>query len=67
MPLHGLEDFAITDDADSFYRYCKTFREAGEVAFKAIKLEDGFDRAFFDPNGQRDFADDLTEENGAES
>lgn len=59
--------FVITDDAESFYRYCKTFREAGEVEFKAIKLEDGFDRAFFDPNGQRDFTDEMAGENGPEA
>ena len=57
-------EFVITDDSESFYRYCKLFKEAGEVQFKAIKLEDGFDRAFFDPNGQRDFTDGLTEGNG---
>ena len=60
-------EFVITDDAESFFRYCKTFKEAGEVQFKAIKLEDGFDRAFFDPNGQRDFTDGLEEGNGGQS
>ena len=60
-------EFIITDDSASFYRYCKLFKEAGEVQFKAIKLEDGFDRAFFDPNGQRDFTDGLTEGNGPET
>lgn len=55
-------DFAITDDSASFYRYGKTFKDAGDVRFKAIKLEDGFDRSFFDPNGQRDFTDELAEE-----
>lgn len=60
-------EFVITDDGESFYRYCKTFKEAGEVQFKAIQLEDGFDRAFFDPNGQRDFTDGLDEGNGAQS
>lgn len=59
-------EFVITDDAESFHRYCTTFKEAGEVAFKAIKLEDGFDRAFFDPNGQCDFTDQMAEENGAQ-
>jgi predicted nucleic acid-binding protein len=59
-------EFVITDDADSFYRYCKIFKEAGQVQFKAIKLEDEFDRAFFDPNGQRDFTDGLTEGSGPE-
>jgi len=58
-------DLVITDDAQSFYKYCITFKEDGEVRFRAIKLEDGFDRAFFDPSGQRDFSDDLGA--GAES
>lgn len=52
-------EFVVTDDAESFFRYCKTFREAGEVGFKAIKLVDGFDRAFFDANGQREFGDEF--------
>jgi predicted nucleic acid-binding protein len=52
-------EFAITDDGESFYKFCQTFKEAGEVQFRAIKLADGFERAFFDPNGQRDFTDDL--------
>ena len=53
-------EFAITDDSDSFYRYCRRLKESGEVQFTAIKLEDGFDRAFF-ANGQRDFDDRLME------
>ena len=57
-------EFVITDDSESFFRYCKTFKDAGEVQFKTVKLEDGFDRAFFDANGQRDFTDGLTDENG---
>ncbi len=60
-------EFVITDDTESFYRFCKTFKDAGEVPFKAIKLEDGFDRAFFDPNGQRDFTDGLDEGNGGQA
>lgn len=52
-------EFAITDDSESFYKYCQVYKDAGEVEFRAIKLADGFDRAFFDPNGQRDFTDDL--------
>lgn len=54
-------EFIITDDTESFYRYCKSLKETGDVRFKTIKLEDGFDRAFFDPNGQRDFEDGLGE------
>ena len=55
-------EFVITDDSESFYRFCKTFKDAGEVQFKPIKLQDGFDRAFFDPAGQRDFSDGLEED-----
>ena len=60
-------EFVITDDAESFFRYCKALKEAGDVQFKAIKLEDGFDRAFFDPNGQRDFTDGLEGGEGSAS
>jgi predicted nucleic acid-binding protein len=52
-------EYVITDDSESFYRYCETFKAAGKVSFKAIKLADGFDRAFFN-GGQRDFADGLS-------
>lgn len=60
-------EFVITDDTESFHRFCQTFRDAGEVQFKAIKLDDGFDRAFFDANGQRDFTDDLNTGSDAQS
>jgi len=59
-------EFVITDDAESFYRYCSGLKAAGDVHFKAIKLQDGFDRAFFDANGQREFTDDLTGTEAAE-
>jgi predicted nucleic acid-binding protein len=54
-------EFVITEDVESFFRYCQAFKNAGEVQFKALKLIDGFDRAFLDPNGQRDFTEDLGE------
>ena len=60
-------EFLITDDTKSFYRYCTKFKEAGDVQFKAIKLDDGFDRAFFDPNQQRDLMDSLNDEEDTES
>jgi hypothetical protein len=60
-------EFVITDDTRSFYRFCKTLKDAGEVQFKTIKLDDGFDRAFFDANGQRDFTDDLNAGSDAQS
>ncbi len=51
-------EFVITDDSDSFHRYCEIFRNAGKVSFSAIKLADGFDRAFLN-GGQRDFDDEM--------
>lgn len=51
--------YVITDDTESFSRYCEVLKAHGEVDFKTIKLEDGFDSAFFDPNGQRDFTDTV--------
>ena len=60
-------EFVATDDKDTFFAYCRTFKESGEVQFKTIKLEDGFDRAFFDPNGQRDFEDGLETDNPEEN
>jgi predicted nucleic acid-binding protein len=60
-------EFVVTDDADSFFRYCRTFRAVGEIQFKAIKLVDGFDRAFFDANGQRDFTDSLEDTGGGQA
>ena len=59
-------EFVITDDSESFFRYCQTFKAAGKVQFKAVKLEDGFDRAYFN-GGQRDFTDGLTDEENQSS
>lgn len=58
-------EFVITDDSETFHRYCQAFKGAGEIQFKSIRLDDGFDRAFFDPNGQRDFTDGLEEDAGS--
>ena len=43
----------ITDDSNSFYRYASTLQQAGKSPCKPIKLEDGFDLSFFEPDGQR--------------
>jgi predicted nucleic acid-binding protein len=43
----------ITDDTRSLYKFARELTVAGKASFRAIKLEDGFDLAFFDPNGQR--------------
>lgn len=49
----------ITDDTRLFYRFAESLRTDGTAAFRPIKLEDGFDRAFFDSAGQRDFHNTL--------
>ena len=59
-------EYVITDDSESFYRFCETFKTAGKVSFKAIKLADGFDLAFFN-GGQRDFTDGLTDGDSTQS
>ena len=43
----------ITDDTRSFYKFARELIVAGQATFRAIKLEEGFDVAFFDPAGQR--------------
>lgn len=53
--------YLITDDTQSLYRFATVLKTSGKAQFKAVKLEDGFDRAFFDSNGQRDFTDQLEE------
>lgn len=59
--------YVITDDSRSFYKFAAHFREIGQVSFRPIKLEDGFDRAFFDPNGQREFTDQFAEGDGPDA
>ena len=54
--------FVITDDSKSLYKFAQQLAATGQVAFRPIKLDDGFDRSFFDPSGQRDFTDQLSEE-----
>ena len=43
--------YLITDDNDTFYRYAVGLTTTGQSTFKAIKLEDGFDLAYFRTNG----------------
>jgi predicted nucleic acid-binding protein len=49
----------ITEDADSLARMASDLKAAGKVGFTIICLKDGFDRAFLDPSGQRDFEDAM--------
>ena len=44
--------FLITDDTKTFYRYAFNLQQAGKSPCKPIKLEDGFDLSFFEPDGQ---------------
>ena len=54
--------YAITDDSRTFYKYAQQLVQTGAAAFHPIKLEDGFDPAFFN-GGQREFslADEETD------
>jgi len=60
--------WVITDDQNSFHRFAEQAIRLGRASFRSIKLSDGFDKAFFDANGQRDFDDALEHgEDGGES
>jgi len=45
--------YVITDDAGSFYRFGKMMESEASAEFRTIKLDDGFDAAFFN-GGQRE-------------
>jgi predicted nucleic acid-binding protein len=47
--------YAITDDSRTFYKYAQQLVQTGAAAFRPIKLEDGFDPAFFN-GGQRELS-----------
>ncbi len=49
--------YVITDDKNSFHRYAERARANGQAFFKAISLADGFDSAYFAPDGQKSFVD----------
>ena len=52
-------EFIITADSKTLCRFCESLLKAGEVKFTAIRLEDGYDSAHFDPQRQKDFLDAL--------
>jgi predicted nucleic acid-binding protein len=52
--------YVITDDTRTFYRYAQQLATSGVANFKPIKLEDGFDPAFFN-GGQCEFSFDDSE------
>ena len=47
--------FVITEDGRSLYKFCQELQEKHIFSARAIKLEDGFDKSYFDPAGQHDF------------
>jgi hypothetical protein len=49
----------ISEDADTLIRIATELKAAGKADFRPICLKDGFDRAYIDANGQRDFEDTL--------
>ena len=48
----------ITNDTRSFYKFAHQLTVAGKARFRPIKLENGFDLAFFNPSGQRQLSFD---------
>lgn len=56
--------FVVTEDAKSLYRFCRELRDARKLAARAVKLEDGFDKSYFDASGQHDFDGKLEEPAG---
>lgn len=53
----------ITDDRKTFFKFAQELATSGKAPFRPIKLEDGFDKAFFDVGGgQRDFDDALSDD-----
>jgi hypothetical protein len=47
--------FVITEDASSLHRFCAELRLKKALTARGVKLEDGFDKSYFDPTGQHDF------------
>ncbi len=53
--------FLVTEDARTLYKYCEELRSKGLLSTRPRKLEDGFERSFFDPTGQQEFGGALQE------
>ena len=56
--------FLITDDSSSFYKFAQQLVASGVTNFRPIKLDDGFDIAFFSA-GQRELTLEPDEEDVA--
>ncbi|MCB1104694.1 MAG: hypothetical protein KDK74_08190 [Cephaloticoccus sp.] len=53
--------YVITEDATSLHKFCMELNQTRKLSTRAIKLEDGFDKSYFDPAGQHDFEESLGE------
>ena len=51
--------FVITEDERSLYKFCRELRAKHALYARAVKLDDGFDKSHFEPNGQREFDEGL--------
>ncbi len=45
--LYEKTPFILTDDANTFYKYCERLRTSNNLNIKAIKLNDGFNPSIF--------------------
>ncbi len=52
--------WVITDDTKSFHKFARSLKQSGTATFRPITLENGFDVANFDSNGQRRLEYDTT-------
>ncbi len=52
--------FILTDDANTFYKYCERLRTANNLSIRAIKLADGFNSHALRLDGQTDVEGLLT-------
>jgi hypothetical protein len=51
----------ITDDADTLFKWAEKLKREGKSKMRPIKLEDGFDPSFLEPDGQRKIAYDESQ------
>lgn len=51
--------FVLTEDRRSLCKLCCELRAKHALYARTVKLEDGFDKSHFEPDGQRDFEQGL--------
>jgi hypothetical protein len=49
-------NFLLTEDEKTLYNHCELLRRRGASAVRAIKLVDGFDISYMNPDGQLDIS-----------